>query len=304
MNTGLIIGDSGYARQLLAHLGPVFGDGSRLMQLAPMAPGLDRAITQADWIIEMTGTDLRLKREVLHRCAATGAATVTSDSSVHSRAALLQDLPTAFHPRFAVAHFFFPLRHCRLVELVVEAPGTLACTPGRSAALATLLTGQLSREVVRVTDGPAFAANRLAFFVIAQLIVLASMHGLNCAQLDRALAGVGLSKLGVFALADVIGHAELAALLAATGTQLAPDDPLPSLASAAAALLQGRSGQPFIDRDRPTASAFGPESATLSPGDLVPMLAGYRERIERELSLPPELMARIMALGYGWTLGP
>ncbi len=301
----LIIGSTTYARQTEDYLAEAFGAQRQVLRLDHGDAGLDRAIGRARWIIEMTGCDPVVKRATLRRCAALGDATVTSDSSVHRRAGLLRDLSHDFHQRFAVAHFFFPLRHCPVVELITEAAATAPCDPARVAVLTGLLTNELSREVIPLADGPGFLANRLAFFMLAMLIGEASERQVNCAQLDTLLHRIGLSRLGAFALADAIGHAQLADLLQELGVELPADDPFQRFRANAVAVLQATAGAPFVDRATRTAKLFGAlqsDTAALDPAHVVATMLSYRRRIEDDLGLASATSARIMALSYGWSL--
>ena len=78
------------------------------------------SLAQADWIVEAVVERLDIKRELYHRLEQTVSDTciVTSNTSTIPISLLVETLTRGFQQRFAITHYFNPVRYMRLLELV------------------------------------------------------------------------------------------------------------------------------------------------------------------------------------------
>lgn len=286
MSPVLVVGDDGYAEALA---GFVVRAGGAARLISPDAPDLADGLAMAGWVIEAAGQDPGRKRGVLARCAETDCPTVTSDSSVVTRAELIDGLPAHFQRRHAVAHFFFPLKHCPLLELVTRSAGAAPMDGETAATLRARLSQELGRAVVDMPDRAGFCANRVGLYTIAAAFARAMKQGADRAAIDRlAVPALGLPRSGLFGTAGLIGLPVLAALLRALILRLPAGDPLHEHGPAALAALE-------------TDKAGGDDAAAEA---IVAALArdrdGYMALVAGEAGIDIETLWRIMRQSYGW----
>jgi 3-hydroxyacyl-CoA dehydrogenase len=288
VNPVLVVGDDGYAGALAGLVAS--GTHSAPGLVSPDAPDLQDRLAAAGWIIEAAGQDPERKRAVLARCAETGCPIVTSDSSVITRAELIGGLPADFQRRHAVAHFFFPLKHCPLVELVTGSEGTAQLDDEAAAALTVRLSEELGRAVVRLPDSAGFCANRVGLFVLAAAFSRARSSGADRAVIDRlAIPALGLPRSGLFGTADLIGLPTLTALLSSTVQRLPADDPMHGHAPSALAAL----AQP---------AAVGPDhGAEVVVAALAHDRDRYMELVAAQNGIGMATLWQVMNKSYGWS---
>ena len=299
MRSVLILGDGKEAIDLRDHLTRSCPPGTRVRRFEPDELGTACHWTEADWVIEITGHAPDRKRSVLRRCADLTQGLVTSDSSVITRAELLADMPEGFARRHAVAHFFFPLRHCPLVELVTASTANAPLDGRHGDDLRLMLGGAAGLTAIDVPDSAGFIANRLGLFLIASGLALAREHGIDPTALDLAVAGpLGLPRTALFGTAGLIGYPTFMLLVEMLVARLPPTDPLAQIAIGAMSCLHGPKGG---DRERPVVPAPG-------QGGDAPALAlkleaardSYMRRVTAETGVSPEKAAEIMRQSYGW----
>jgi len=77
-------------------------------------------LADCDWIIEAVVERLDIKKALYHRLDAVIGADciVSSNTSTIPIKLLVEDMPSAFRQRFAITHYFNPVRYMRLLELV------------------------------------------------------------------------------------------------------------------------------------------------------------------------------------------
>ena len=77
-------------------------------------------LTSCDWIIEAVVERLDIKKDLYARLDATIGpdCIVSSNTSTIPIRLLVEDMPSAFRERFAITHYFNPVRYMRLLELV------------------------------------------------------------------------------------------------------------------------------------------------------------------------------------------
>jgi 3-hydroxyacyl-CoA dehydrogenase len=161
-------------------------------------------LADCDWIAEAVVERLDIKKELYQRLGEVchEQAIVTSNTSTIPIRLLVEDMPEAFRKRFAITHFFNPVRFMRLLELV-RGEDT---DPTVIDMLAEFCEQQLGKGVVPCLDTPGFLGNRVGVFAIQCALHAAFDLGLKPLEAD-ALFGrpMGIPKTGVFGLYDLIG---------------------------------------------------------------------------------------------------
>ena len=161
-------------------------------------------LADCDWIIEAVVERLDIKKDLYKRLHATIGpdCIVSSNTSTIPISLLVEDMPADFRKRFAITHYFNPVRYMRLLELVRGADTEDAVID----RLADFNDRVLGKGVVRCADTPGFLGNRVGVFALQVGIDEAMRNALTIEQAD-ALMGrpMGIPKTGVFGLYDLIG---------------------------------------------------------------------------------------------------
>ena len=161
-------------------------------------------LAECDWIAEAVVERLDIKQDLYRRLDAVirPDAIVTSNTSTIPIRLLVEDLPEAFRKRFAITHFFNPVRFMRLLELV-RGEDT---DPQVMDLLADFCEQQLGKGVVPCLDTPGFLGNRVGVFAIQCALHAAFDLGLSPLEADAIFGRpMGIPKTGVFGLYDLIG---------------------------------------------------------------------------------------------------
>jgi len=161
-------------------------------------------LADVDWIIEAVVERLDIKKDLYHRLDQTisDQCIVTSNTSTIPISLLVEDMPESFQQRFAITHYFNPVRYMRLLELVRgEKTGDDVM-----ARLADFNDRVMGKGVVQCGDTPGFLGNRIGVFALQVGIDEAIKTGIPIEHAD-ALMGrpMGIPKTGVFGLYDLIG---------------------------------------------------------------------------------------------------
>lgn len=161
-------------------------------------------LADCDWIVEAIVERLPLKKDLYNRLHDTISDTcvVTSNTSTIPIKLLVEDMPLDFRKRFAITHYFNPVRYMRLLELV-RGEDT---DPAIMDRLADYNDRILGKGVVPCNDTPGFLGNRVGVFALQVGMDEAHKNGLSIEDAD-ALMGrpLGIPKTGVFGLYDLIG---------------------------------------------------------------------------------------------------
>ncbi len=161
-------------------------------------------LAECDWIVEAIVERLDIKKDLYARLNAvvSDKCIVTSNTSTIPISLLVEDMSTAFRKRFAITHYFNPVRYMRLLELVRGADTDEAVMD----SLADYNDTVMGKGVVRCNDTPGFLGNRVGVFALQVGMDEAFKLGLSVEQAD-ALMGrpMGIPKTGVFGLYDLIG---------------------------------------------------------------------------------------------------
>ncbi|KAB7610040.1 3-hydroxyacyl-CoA dehydrogenase [Amylibacter sp. SFDW26] len=174
-----------------------------LIELANIRDDFDK-LAECDWIVEAVVERLDIKKDLYKRLDAviSDDCIVTSNTSTIPISFLVEDMPIAFRKRFAITHYFNPVRYMRLLELVRGADTDEAIMD----KLAAYNDEVMGKGVVRCNDTPGFLGNRVGVFALQVGMDEASKLGLTVEEAD-ALMGrpMGIPKTGVFGLYDLIG---------------------------------------------------------------------------------------------------
>ena len=180
-------------------------------------------LAECDWIIEAVVERLDIKKDLYQRLDAviSDDCVVTSNTSTIPIRLLVEDMPTAFRKRFAITHYFNPVRYMRLLELV-EGEDT---DPAIMAKLADYNDRILGKGVVPCRDTPGFLGNRVGVYALQVGMDEAARIGLDIEVAD-ALMGrpMGIPKTGVFGLYDLIGVDLMADVVKTLGVILPEGD--------------------------------------------------------------------------------
>jgi len=161
-------------------------------------------LADCDWVAEAVVERLDIKKDLYQRLDAVCHANViiTSNTSTIPIRLLVEDMPQPFRQRFAITHFFNPVRFMRLLELVRGEDTDNAVIE----LLADFCEQQLGKGVVRCLDTPGFLGNRVGVFAIQCALHAAFELGLNPLEADAIFGRpMGIPKTGVFGLYDLIG---------------------------------------------------------------------------------------------------
>ena len=161
-------------------------------------------LADCDWVAEAVVERLDIKKDLYQRLDAVchANAIITSNTSTIPIRLLVEDMPQPFRQRFAITHFFNPVRFMRLLELVRGEDTDDAVIE----LLADFCEQQLGKGVVRCLDTPGFLGNRVGVFAIQCALHAAFDLGLNPLEADAIFGRpIGIPKTGVFGLYDLIG---------------------------------------------------------------------------------------------------
>jgi 3-hydroxyacyl-CoA dehydrogenase len=161
-------------------------------------------LAKCDLIIEAVIEQLPVKQSLYKRLYETMSenCVITSNTSTIPISLLTAQMPADFCARFAITHYFNPVRYMRLLELVSGAE----TKPEILDRLAEFNDQMLGKGVVRCQDTPGFLGNRVGVFALQVGLHEALVSGIALEDAD-ALIGrpMGIPKTGVFGLYDLIG---------------------------------------------------------------------------------------------------
>ena len=161
-------------------------------------------LEDCDWIAEAVVERLDIKQALYQKLneSCKESTIITSNTSTIPISLLTKGMPKKFCERFAITHFFNPVRFMRLLELV---RGEFT----RDDVINTLdlfSETMLGKGVVSCSDTPGFLANRVGVFAIQCALHKAFEYKLSPTEADAFFGRpLGLPKTGVFGLYDLIG---------------------------------------------------------------------------------------------------
>jgi len=181
-------------------------------------------LRDADWIVEAVVERLDIKKDLYKRLhdVISNDCIVTSNTSTIPIKLLVEDMPTDFKKRFAITHYFNPVRYMRLLELVrgEETDNVVM------QKLADFNDRDMGKGVVQCGDTPGFLGNRIGVFALQVGIDETIKTGIPIETAD-ALMGrpMGIPKTGVFGLYDLIGVDLMADVVRSLRSILPAGDP-------------------------------------------------------------------------------
>ena len=161
-------------------------------------------LAACDLIIEAVIEQLPVKQALYKRLHQTISpdCIVTSNTSTIPISLLVSDMPVDFARRFAITHYFNPVRFMRLLELVRGGHTDDAVMD----VLADFNDRILGKGVVRCGDTPGFLGNRVGVYALQLSLHEALSAGIPIEQADALISRpLGIPKTGVFGLYDLIG---------------------------------------------------------------------------------------------------
>lgn len=161
-------------------------------------------LADCDWVAEAILERLDLKKNLYKKLDAVckDSAIITSNTSTIPIKLLVEDMPLAFRRRFAITHFFNPVRFMPLLELVAGVDSA----PEVIAELHQFCDESLGKGVVPCLDTPGFLGNRVGCYAIQAALHTASQMGISPQEADAIFGRpMGIPKTGVFGLYDLIG---------------------------------------------------------------------------------------------------
>ena len=161
-------------------------------------------LVDCDWVAEAVVERLDIKQalykqldEVCHENAL-----ISSNTSSIPISLLVAEMPLVFRRRFAITHFFNPVRFMPLLELVRGEDTSQAVMD----EFDEFCDQALGKGVISCLDTPGFLGNRVGCFAIQAALQAANEMGLSPVQADAIFGRpMGIPKTGVFGLYDLIG---------------------------------------------------------------------------------------------------
>ncbi|MFK7731387.1 MAG: 3-hydroxyacyl-CoA dehydrogenase NAD-binding domain-containing protein, partial [Pseudomonadales bacterium] len=226
-------------------------------------------LADCDWIVEAVVERLDIKKTLYKQLdeVCRDDAIVSSNTSTIPIRLLIEDMPEAFQKRFAITHFFNPVRQMPLLELVRGEHSSAKVMD----ILADFCDQQLGKGVIPCVDTPGFLGNRVGCYAIQCALQAALELGLTAQEADAIFGRpMGIPKTGVFGLYDLIGidlMSDVAKSLVAT---LPPEDAFHNEATPVPLMLDMiskghtgmKQGKGFYRR-----GANGTEAVNLSSGE-------------------------------------
>ncbi|MFT5100052.1 MAG: 3-hydroxyacyl-CoA dehydrogenase [Flavobacterium sp.] len=161
-------------------------------------------LADCDWIAEAVVERLDIKRTLYQQIddVCRDDALISSNTSSIPIKLLVENMPLAFRQRFAITHFFNPVRFMPLLELVRGEDTSQAVMDEFSS----FCDNELGKGVVSCLDTPGFLGNRVGCYAIQCALQAANDMGLSPVQADAIFGRpMGIPKTGVFGLYDLIG---------------------------------------------------------------------------------------------------
>ncbi|HOC92000.1 MAG TPA: 3-hydroxyacyl-CoA dehydrogenase NAD-binding domain-containing protein [bacterium] len=174
-----------------------------LIQIGNFEDDMEK-IADCDWVIEVVKEDMKIKQGVFKQVAKywKPGMIVTSNTSGLPITEMSKDMPAEMKKHFFVTHFFNPVRHMKLLEII---PGELTDKKimDRMAEFGERVLG---KGIVYGKDTPNFVANRIGMYAIMKTIAHMEAMELRIDEID-AIAGppMGRPKSAAFRTADLVG---------------------------------------------------------------------------------------------------
>jgi 3-hydroxybutyryl-CoA dehydrogenase len=161
---------------------------------------VERAVAEADLVIEAIPEDLALKRQLFARLdAATSGHTLLASNT--SSLSITEIAAATKHPdRVVGLHFFNPVAVMQLLEIVRG-----ESTSEHTLAAAQHLAERLEKTAIVVSDSPGFATSRLGIALGNEAARMLEEGVASAADIDRAMTLGYRHPIGPLALGDLVG---------------------------------------------------------------------------------------------------
>lgn len=163
------------------------------------------SLKYSDWIIEVVIERLDIKRALFekvdnYRKEGSIVSSNTSGIPIHS---IAEGRSPDFRKNFIGTHFFNPPRYLKLLEIIP----TNETDPALISFMMEFGDRVLGKQTVICKDTPAFIANRVGVFSMAQIFHLTEKLNLPITVVDKLTGpAIGRPNTGTFRLADLVGH--------------------------------------------------------------------------------------------------
>jgi len=176
------------------------GDRAGVHQRLRAEPRLDRALAEAEVVIEAVIEDLAVKQRLfaqIERLAPEGAllASNTSSISIGQIAAALED-----PGRLVGMHFFNPVHVMKLVEVVTHPRAARG-----AAERAVVFARRLGKDPIVVKDSPGFASSRLGVVLGLEAMRMLEQGVATAEDIDKAMELGYNHPMGPLKLTDLVG---------------------------------------------------------------------------------------------------
>ena len=161
-------------------------------------------LADCDWVAEAVVERLDVKKALYQQIneVCSEQTLISSNTSSIPIRLLVEDMPISFRQRFAITHFFNPVRFMPLLELVKGEDTAQEVMD----AFESFCDNELGKGVISCRDTPGFLGNRVGCFAIQAALQAANEMGLSPIQADAIFGRpMGIPKTGVFGLYDLIG---------------------------------------------------------------------------------------------------
>ena len=227
----------------------------------------DAAVASADLVFEALTEDFAIKQQIFERVERVRrddsiVATVTSGLSIND---LAEGRDDSFRRNFLGLHLFNPPNVIVGTELIAGRD----TDPAVVDFVEAFARFRLGREVVRTSDTPAFAGNRVGFKVLNQVAQLAAEHG--PLLVDRVVGPYTGRAMPPLATIDLVGwdvhRAIVDNVYESTSDEAHETLQLPGYMAALMerGVLGDKSGGGFFKRDGDTRLVLDPASGTYKP---------------------------------------
>ncbi len=219
----LAIGAKTAALKMKQPMAPLYVTSSAdLVQVGNIEDDLEK-IAECDWIIEVVKEDLKIKQDLYKKVAKywKPGMIVTSNTSGLPIKEMAKVMPDEMKKAFFVTHFFNPVRHMKLLELIAGEDTDASYLD----SMAEFGERVLGKGIVYGKDTPNFVANRIGIYAIMKTVTTMMELGLRIDEID-AIAGpsLGRPKSAAFRTADLVGLDTISHILSGV-YEFCPNDP-------------------------------------------------------------------------------
>lgn len=176
------------------------GEAESAVTRIALEPDADRAVSDADLVIEAVAEDLEIKRALFARLDETtrpDATLATNTSSLSVRA--IADATSRPH-RVVGMHFFNPVHIMKLVEIVRH-----DATSDDVVRVVRAVAVRMGKEPIVVTDSPGFASSRLGVVLGLEAMRMVEQGVASPEDIDKALERGYGHPMGPLRVSDLVG---------------------------------------------------------------------------------------------------